>query len=112
LFVWGYSKMSYGHKDLCVKTLVADTILVSRQSPYFGLHAGHENLMEYIQRLERRILYLEKQNKDRSIWEIENEINIKASGRSSEASAPPPDGLAKQQENEMIQVEGAVPETS
>ena len=108
--------MSYGHKDVRVNRLEAETVYVSKKYPLYTWDArpfdGSVNLMQYILRLEKRIETLEKQNRDRSNWEIENDINIKASGRSSEASAPPLEGLAKQQENEIVEVEGAVAETS
>jgi hypothetical protein len=107
--------MNYGHNYLRVNCLEADTVYVSTKYPLYTWDArpfdGSVNLMQYILRLEKRIETLERQNRDRSNWEKENEINIKASGRSSEVSAPPLEGLAKPQENEIVEVEGAVAET-
>lgn len=84
--------MSYGAKDLRVNRLEAETVYVSKRYPMYTWDArpfdGSVNLMQYVLRLERRIEILEKQQ------------------------APPPKRQAEPQENEIVQVEGAVPETS
>ena len=85
--------MSYGAKDLRVNRLEAETVYVSKRYPMYTWDArpfdGSVNLMQYILRLERRIEILEKQQ-----------------------ALIAPKGQAEPQENEIVQVEGAVPETS
>jgi hypothetical protein len=118
--------MNYGLKDQRVGNLHANVVFVPKHcfnNSWMTTPWGCVNLMQYIQRLEQRIETLERQNLEQRIETLEcqnleqrietlERQNLDRNIQIQPFPAPLVPPSAPPQDNDIIEIEGAVPETS